>query len=280
MNHLQIYDLSSIQCGKVITRKYSTSFSLGITMLGSDIRSAIYAIYGFVRLADEIVDTFHDFDKEALLKEFRHDTKQAIERKISTNPIIHAFQHTVHKYAIDQQLVSDFLDSMEMDLADKTYDDSLYKQYIYGSAEVVGLMCLQVFCYGKDTPYSDLEASARSLGAAFQKVNFLRDMKDDYAERGRIYFPGIDFSRFSAAEKKQIEADIEADFAHALEGIKKLPASSRHGVYLAYRYYAKLFRKISIQEPEKIKEGRIRINNVSKATLFAQSFARYRLNIF
>ena len=280
MNHMELYNQTAVQCGKLITTSYSTSFSLGIKMLGAEIRGPIYAIYGFVRIADEIVDTFHGHDKETLLYEFRADVQKALDRKISTNPILHAFQETVHTYSIDKSLIVAFLDSMEMDLTGKTYNDSLYQQYIYGSAEVVGLMCLHVFCKGDEVLYNKLKKHARSLGAAFQKVNFLRDLKDDFDDRGRMYFPGIDFSKFSEADKKQIETDIITDFEDALEGIKQLPDSSRKGVYLAYRYYVKLFRKIAQKRPEQIKAERIRISNTSKMYILAKSFARYQLNIF
>ncbi len=280
MNHLQLYHDTSLECGKLITRRYSTSFSLGIQMLGKEIRGPIYAIYAFVRLADEIVDTFHGHDKETLLKEFRRDTYLALERRISVNPVLHSFQETVHQYGIENELIDAFLDSMEMDLTGKTYDDSLYRKYIYGSAEVVGLMCLRVFCHGDVPFYESLKAPARSLGAAFQKVNFLRDLKDDFDGRGRMYFPGVDFSRFSEADKRQIEEDIHRDFEDALAGIKQLPRDSRKGVYLAYRYYVKLFRKITDRAPEQIKAERIRINNAAKMYILAKSFARYRLNLF
>jgi phytoene synthase len=280
MNHILLYNQTAEQCSKVITNRYSTSFSLGIKMLGREIRGPIYAIYGFVRVADEIVDTFHGYDKEALLREFRTDTQKAIERKISTNPVLHAFQEVAHKYNIEQDLIDAFLDSMEMDLTGKTYNDSLYQKYIYGSAEVVGLMCLRVFCNGNEVLYNDLKAHAKSLGAAFQKVNFLRDLKDDFDDRGRMYFPGIDFSKFSEADKRQIEQDILANFADALVGIKKLPSSSCRGVYLAYRYYMKLFRKIANTKPDQIKSERIRISNTSKLYILMKSEARYQLNIF
>lgn len=280
MNHLQLYQDTSLECGKLITRRYSTSFSLGIQMLGKEIRGPIYAIYAFVRLADEIVDTFHGYDKATLLKEFRRDTYLALERRISVNPVLHSFQETVHRYGIENELIDAFLESMEMDLTGKTYDDSLYRKYIYGSAEVVGLMCLRVFCLGDAILYERLKAPARSLGAAFQKVNFLRDLKDDFDGRGRMYFPGVDFSRFSEADKRRIEEDIHRDFQDALAGIKQLPPDSRKGVYLAYRYYVKLFRKITDRAPEQIKAERIRINNAAKMYILAKSFARYRLNLF
>lgn len=280
MNHTELYNRTSLQCAKLVTNRYSTSFSLGIKMLGREIRGPIYAIYAFVRLADEIVDTFHDHDKEVLLREFREETDKALERKISVNPVLHAFQRAVHAHGIERELIDAFLDSMEMDLSGRTYDDSLYRKYIYGSAEVVGLMCLHVFCGGDRELYGRLKAPAGSLGAAFQKVNFLRDLKDDFGDRGRMYFPQVDFERFDPADKRGIEADIRLDFADALEGIRQLPPSSCKGVYLAYRYYVKLFRKISGKRPEQIKSGRIRISNASKMYILMKSFARYQLNIF
>lgn len=276
---MELYNRTAGQCGRLLTRRYSTSFSLGIRLLGKPIRGPVYAIYGFVRLADEIVDTFHEQDKATLLREFRADTQKALDRRLSVNPVLHAFQQTVHAYGIERQLVDDFLDSMEMDLNGKTYTDDLYRRYIYGSAEVVGLMCLRVFCSSDTNLYDVLKAPARRLGAAFQKVNFLRDLRDDFDDRGRMYFPGIDFARFSEADKRQIEADIHHDFAEALEGIRRLPASSRKGVYLAYRYYLKLFRKIARKNPEQIKARRIRINNLAKLYIFMKSEARYRLMI-
>lgn len=278
MNQMELYNQTARQCGQVVTKRYSTSFSLGIRLLGREIRGPIYAIYAFVRLADEIVDTFHGQDKAALLHEFRADTEKALERKISVNPVLHAFQETVHAYGIERELVNDFLDSMEMDLTGKTYTDDLYRQYIYGSAEVVGLMCLRVFCRMDTGLFELLKAPARSLGAAFQKVNFLRDLKDDFDDRGRMYFPGIDFSRFSETDKRQIEADILRDFSDALKGIRQLPGSSRKGVYLAYRYYLKLFRKIADKKPEQIKAERIRINNAAKLYIFMKSVARYQID--
>lgn len=279
MNHMELYNEVATQSGKLITKRYSTSFSLGIKLLGSELRPSIYSIYGFVRLADEIVDTFHGHDKETLLYEFRAETNKALERKISVNPVLHAFQKTVFECNIDRELIDAFLDSMEMDLTGKTYDDSSYQKYIYGSAEVVGLMCLKVFCNNNDALYESLKSPAKSLGAAFQKVNFLRDLKDDFDDRGRMYFPGIDFSQFSVSDKQLIEQDIITDFKDALEGIRRLPTSARMGVYLAYRYYFKLFRKISSKQPEQIKAERIRISNTSKAYILAGSVARYRLKM-
>lgn len=262
-----------------ITRKYSTSFSLGIRMLGKRYQNPIYGIYGYVRLADEIVDTFHHQDKKTLLDEFERETWNAIERRISLNPAIHAFQKTIHDYTIDLDLVKAFLQSMRMDLENKQYSAELYQQYIYGSAEVVGLMCLKVFCDGNAEMYNALKAPARSLGAAFQKVNFLRDVKDDFDGKGRIYFPGVNFHLFTESAKREIEADIQKDFDDALEGIRRLPEGSRIGVYIAYKYYLKLFKKIKSTQPSRILQERIRISNTRKMAILARSVARYKLNL-
>ncbi len=276
----QLFESTAYSCSRLVTQAYSTSFSLGIKTLGKEFRDPIYAIYGFVRYADEIVDTFHQHDKEKLLKEFTFDTYKAIDRGISLNPILHAFQEVVNKYQIDHELIDAFLESMAMDLKPINYNDKLFKKYIYGSAEVVGLMCLQVFCQGNKSQYEALKDYARSLGAAFQKVNFLRDLKEDHFEKGRAYFPGIDFDNFDSLAKKLIESNIQKDFDHALIGIKKLPKGCRKGVYLAYRYYTKLFRKIKNYEPEVIQQERVRINNLAKAYIMFKSFARYQLNFF
>ncbi len=276
----QLFESTAYSCSRLVTQAYSTSFSLGIKTLGKEFRDPIYAIYGFVRYADEIVDTFHQHDKEKLLKEFTLDTYKAIDRGISLNPILHAFQEVVNKYQIDHELIDAFLESMAMDLKPINYNDKLFKKYIYGSAEVVGLMCLQVFCQGNKSQYEALKDYARSLGAAFQKVNFLRDLKEDHFEKGRAYFPGIDFDNFDSLAKKLIESNIQKDFDHALIGIKKLPKGCRKGVYLAYRYYTKLFRKIKNYEPEVIQKERVRINNLAKAYIMFKSFARYQLNFF
>jgi phytoene/squalene synthetase len=249
-------------------------------MLGKAYRMPIYSIYGFVRIADEIVDTFHDYDKHTLINEFEHETWLALERGVSTNPILHSFADVVNRYHIDKELIVAFLESMKMDLYNKKYDESLYSQYIYGSAEVVGLMCLKVFCDGSHEMYERLKANARSLGAAFQKVNFLRDLKDDYADRGRVYFPDVDFSAFDDHAKKMIEEDIQKDFDHALIGIRQLPEGSRIGVYLAYKYYLKLFKKIKNIQPSRIMEERIRISNLRKISLLAKSFAMQKMNMF
>ncbi|MEL7222050.1 MAG: phytoene/squalene synthase family protein, partial [Bacteroidota bacterium] len=234
---LSLYRQVCLESSKLITKRYSTSFSMGIRAFDKRFRDPVYAIYGFVRFADEIVDTFHDYPKAELLQRFWQDTYKAIEEGISLNPVLQSFQEVVRTYNIERELIDAFLRSMEMDLHDKEYDQESYEEYIYGSAEVVGLMCLRVFCEGNDEQYQSLKASACSLGAAFQKVNFLRDIKSDFDERGRVYFPGVDFSRFTAADKAEIEADIRKDFDHAYEGIVRLPEGARFGVYLAYVYY-------------------------------------------
>lgn len=276
---IQLFDSTSAGCSALITRSYSTSFSLGIRMLGVRYRAPICSVYGFVRFADEIVDTFHVYDKSLLLAEFERDTWLAIERGISLNPVLNAFQKVVHEYAIDHELIHAFLNSMKMDLHNQNYTKALYDKYIYGSAEVVGLMCLKVFCDGNEEMYAELTEPARSLGAAFQKVNFLRDIRDDFSDKGRVYFPGVDFSHFDSEAKKQIETDIQADFRNALEGIRKLPDGSRIGVYLAYKYYLKLFKKIKSIQPSRIMEERIRINNARKMSILVRSVARHKLNL-
>src|SRR6187399_1435849 len=249
----------SNKSSEITTREYSSSFSSAIRLLHQDMRQPIYNIYGFVRFADEIVDTFHDYDKSLLLEEFKKDTYSAICRGISLNPILNSFQQTVNEYNIDHDLIAAFFHSMEMDLSQKTYDTRNFNEYVYGSAEVVGLMCLHVFCEGKKEICEKLKLSARSLCAAFQKVNFLRDMKADYNGLSRMYFPGCDFNNFTKHDKKQIEADILRDFKTAYNGILKLPLKSRFGVYVAYKYYLSLFKKIKSLEPAKVLESRIRI---------------------
>lgn len=276
MEHL--YTQTAFDCSKLITQTYSTSFSLGIRTLNKKYHAPIYAIYGFVRYADEIVDTFHDHDKGKLLIRFKKDTYQAIEEGISLNPVLHSFQQVVNQYSIDLDLIEAFLVSMEMDLSKKDYDDPEYKKYIYGSAEVVGLMCLKVFCEGDQEEYEELLTPAKHLGSAFQKVNFLRDIKSDYDERGRVYFPGVDFNRFTEDEKKHIEADIKGEFQKALVGIKKLPKGVRAGVYLAYIYYTVLFKKITRLSPERIKSERIRVPNFKKLLLLIKSYFLHKLN--
>ncbi|HLO44980.1 MAG TPA: phytoene/squalene synthase family protein [Leadbetterella sp.] len=272
-----LYEKSTFGCSKLVTELYSTSFSLGIKTLTKRFHEPIYGIYGFVRFADEIVDTFHQFDKKYLLEKFKADTYEAIETGISLNPILHSFQKVVHQYKIDQQLIDAFLYSMEMDLGKIEYDDSRYKEYIYGSAEVVGLMCLKVFVEGDDAQYEKLKTDARSLGAAFQKVNFLRDLKSDYQERGRVYFPEIDMTNFSAYEKREIEKDIQIDFDNALRGILNLPVGARSGVYLAYVYYLKLFKRIKKTSAAKIQTQRVRVPDFIKFTLLAKTLVKGRL---
>jgi 15-cis-phytoene synthase len=274
-----LYEKSTFGCSKLVTELYSTSFSLGIKTLRKRFHEPIYGIYGFVRFADEIVDTFHQFDKKYLLDKFKADTYEAIETGISLNPIIHSFQKVVHEYQIDRQLIDAFLYSMEMDLGKIEYDDSRYKEYIYGSAEVVGLMCLKVFVEGNNDQYEKLKADARSLGAAFQKVNFLRDLKSDYQERGRVYFPEIDMTNFSAYEKREIEKDIQIDFDNALRGILNLPVGARSGVYLAYVYYLKLFRRIQKTSAVKIQTQRIRVPDFIKVTLLAKTLVKGQLGV-
>ena len=273
-----LFDQTAYECSELITKAYSTSFSLGIRTLSKEYHPAIYAIYGFVRYADEIVDTFHEHDKEDLLNRFKKDTYQAIEEKISLNPILHSFQDAVNQYNIDLDLIEAFLVSMEMDLSKKDYSDPEYKTYIYGSAEVVGLMCLKVFCEGDEDSYQSLLRPAKHLGSAFQKVNFLRDIKSDFDERGRIYFPGVDFQTFTPEDKKVIEKDIQQEFTLALEGIKRLPRGARAGVYLAYVYYSVLFKKITRLSPERIKSQRIRIPNFRKMILLVKCYFRHKAN--
>jgi phytoene synthase len=275
---IDLYHKISKDASKNITQLYSTSFSLGIKLLDNSIHNAIYSIYGFVRLADEIVDTFHDYPKAEMLKEFKIDTHKAIKRKISVNPVLHSFQMVVNKYSIDLDLVDKFLQSMEQDLNDIHYSNNDYKEYIVGSAEVVGLMCLKVFVNGDDNLYYNLEEPARRLGAAFQKINFLRDVKADYHVLGRTYFPGVDLEKFTHAEKLKIELDIQDDFENALKGIVKLPSSSRLGVYVAYRYYFTLFKKIKKISSDRLLEERIRVTNSKKLFITFESVFQNRFN--
>lgn len=277
MNAQLLFDQTTFECSKLITQRYSTSFTLGIKTLAKNFHLPIYAIYGFVRYADEIVDTFHDQDKKALLDRFKKDTYEAIEARISLNPVLHAFQLIVNQYRIDQELIEAFLHSMEMDLDFKTYNDSKYQEYIYGSAEVVGLMCLRVFCQGDEAEYQRLKDPACKLGSAFQKVNFLRDLKSDFEERGRLYFPGVDFNRFNTAVKKAIEEDIQKDFDDSLVGIAGLPQGAKLGVKLAYLYYQKLFDKIKKLPPETITQQRVRIPNARKLSLLFGSYVENKL---
>ena len=272
------HDLSQ-QCSKETTQRYSTSFSSAIKLLHQDLRGPIFNIYGFVRFADEIVDTFHQYNKAELLIEFKRDTYLAIERGISLNPILHSFQLTVNKFGISKELIEAFFVSMEMDLDKTSYNSQGYKQYIYGSAEVVGLMCLYVFCEGDQTRYNELKPGAQSLGAAFQKVNFLRDVKADYEQLSRTYFPEVDFNNFTSSKKKQIEEDIAIDFTAAYDAILNLPVKARFGVYVAYKYYLSLFKKIKKSNPSNILEQRIRIPNYGKAFIVAKAGLRSQLNI-
>jgi len=275
----QKYDTVSFDCSKITTKAYSTSFSSGIRFLKRHLHQPIYSIYAFVRFADEIVDSFHDYNKAVLLSEFKEDTWKAIKNGISTNPILNSFQHIVTKYGIEDILIERFFRSMEADLEQKNHSEISYEEYIYGSAEVVGLMCLRVFTENDDGLFRQLQMPARRLGAAFQKVNFLRDMNADYLVLGRTYFPGVNFTSFSELEKEKIQVDIEADFEQALMGIRKLPISSRRGVYLAYFYYKKLFLMIKSTPAEKTLNTRIRIPNHKKIGLMFQSMIRHQLNM-
>lgn len=272
----QLFDQTTLDCSKLITERYSTSFTLGIKTLDKKFRLPIYAIYGFVRYADEIVDTFYEFDQKYLLEKFIKDTYESIETGISLNPVLHSFQLIVNKYHIEHELINAFLHSMEMDLYKQEYTDEKYEEYIYGSAEVVGLMCLRIFCEGNNEMFDHLKNGARSLGAAFQKVNFLRDLKSDYVDRGRVYFPGVDFTKFTKECKHQIETDIQADFDAAYVAIKQLPRSARMGVYLAYVYYLTLFNKIKETPATRIQEVRIRVPDFQKMTLLAKTYVQFR----
>jgi len=274
-----VFHQVSHDCSRLTTERYSTSFSSAIRLLHKDLRGPIYDIYGLVRFADEIVDTFHGYDKASLLASFKQETYIAIDQAISLNPILHSFQITVNKYNIDKDLIEAFFKSMEFDLNKSTYDANGYAEYIYGSAEVVGLMCLYVFCDGDKVEYEKLKPSAQALGAAFQKVNFLRDVKADYQQLNRVYFPGVDFRDFTDKMKAEIEADIQNDFNAAYEGITKLPLKARFGVYLAYKYYLSLFKKIKAVQPQRILEERIRIPNYQKAWVAAKVVVRTQLNM-
>lgn len=275
---IQLFNQTALECSKLITERYSTSFTLGIRTLDNKFHFPIYAIYGFVRYADEIVDTFHDFNKKFLLDKFRYDTYEAINQKISLNPVLHAFQLVVNEYKIERELIDAFLHSMEMDLTPQDYTENLYEEYIYGSAEVVGLMCLRVFCEGDAAMFDHLKEGARRLGSAFQKVNFLRDLKSDFVERGRVYFPEVDFKLFSKEAKHQIEADIQADFDAANIAIQQLPRSARMGVHLAYVYYLTLFNKIKETPAARIQEERIRVPDFQKMTLLAKTYLQFILS--
>jgi phytoene synthase len=276
---MQLFHEVSNECSRITTRRYSTSFSSAIKLLHKSLRQHIYNIYGFVRFADEIVDTFHAYNKKTLLNEFKEETYEAIERKISLNPILHSFQQTVHLYNIDIRLIDTFFYSMELDLSKKQYDKTAYTQYIYGSAEVVGLMCLSIFCENNQNLYNELKVYAQNLGAAFQKVNFLRDIKNDFENLDRVYFPFCDFGKFTEFEKQAIEADIQKDFDNACKGILKLPIKARFGVYVAYKYYLSLFHRIKKLQPQTILQQRIRIPNYGKAMILAKAGLRLQLNL-
>jgi phytoene/squalene synthetase len=275
----KLFDNVGIRTSKLVTNTYSTSFSLGIKFLDKEFHDPIYSIYGFVRFADEIVDTFHDFNKKELLDEFKLETYRAIERGISLNPVLNSFQKVINDYNVDHKLIDTFLKSMEMDLEKKEYTEEGYKEYILGSAEVVGLMCLRVFVKGNKKMYDELTPYAMSLGSAFQKINFLRDLHADYLGMGRVYFPNVELTKLDSATKASLEDDIQLDFNKGLEGIKLLPKNSRFGVYVAYIYYLKLFNKIKSLHPERIMEERISIPNSQKMVLFASSYVRHSLNL-
>jgi len=273
------FDTLSATCSREITKLYSTSFSLGIYFLNKELRHPIYSIYGFVRLADEIVDSFHDYPKSILLEEFRQDCFRAIDRGISTNPVLNSFQQVVNRYGIKHELITQFLKSMEMDLAEQDYTPEKYEEYILGSAQVVGLMCLHVFTNGNNEDYERLKIPAMKLGSAFQKVNFLRDVNADYKDLSRTYFPDVNLAAFSDLDKRSIEQDIHLEFKEALDGIRELPRSCRKGVYLAYVYYLKLFRKIANVPAERVMLERIRVSNSHKFWLMFDSLVRYKLNV-
>jgi len=275
-----LFDTVSNDCSKIVTQSYSTSFSLATKMLSRSIRQDIYNIYGFVRFADEIVDSFHEYDKEQLFNDFVKDLELSLTNKISLNPILNSFQHTFHKYKIDKDLLDAFLESMRLDLHKQDYlTDEEFKAYIYGSADVVGLMCLKVFVKGDDTTYDALKDSAMHLGSAFQKVNFLRDLKADFEDLERTYFPNTNLKELDEASKKRIIDEIEDDFMKGLEGIHKLPAEAKFGVFMAYRYYYQLLKKLKKTPALKIKSSRIRVTDYKKVELLTRSYVKYQLNL-
>lgn len=275
-----LFDTTSFKCSKLVTKNYSTSFSLAVYMLSPNIRGAIYSIYGFVRFADEIVDSFHDYDKEKLINDFEKEYYKAMEMGISLNPILNSFQHTVKQYNITDDMVQAFLKSMKLDLVKSTYNTQTeYEDYIYGSADVVGLMCLKVFVNGKTEKYEQLKHEAMRLGSAFQKVNFLRDLKDDNLVLNRNYFPGVDLNTFDENSKTAIINEIEEDFRIAYQGIVKLPIEAQFGVYTAFVYYKKLLKKLKKTPYSEIGNSRIRVSNYTKASLLAQSFVTYKLKL-
>tara|TARA_B110000090_G_scaffold198144_1_gene236790 strand:+ start:139 stop:975 length:837 start_codon:yes stop_codon:yes gene_type:complete len=272
-----IFDKVSNDCSEITTKSYSTSFSLGIKILDKSLHNPIYGIYGFVRFADEIVDSFHNYNKKELFKKYKSDTYLGIKNKISLNPIINSFQEVVNKFNIDHSLIELFLDSMEMDLEEQHYDENTYKKYILGSAEVVGLMCLTIFVKGDKNQYKKLKPYAMKLGSAFQKINFLRDVNDDFNELGRTYFPEVNMSNFNDTDKLKIENEIENEFTEGLKGITMLPNTSKGGVYLAYKYYYNLFKKIKRIPANKILEKRTRISNPRKFIILLSSMLSYHL---
>ena len=274
-----VFDNYSFDASKHVTKSYSTSFYAGVKCLDKNIRKDIHAIYGLVRFADEIVDSFHDYNKDTLLKEFKQATFDAIERKISLNPILNSFQNTVNKYQIDTDLIHQFFHSMEMDLDSVDFTIEKYKEYIFGSAEAVGLMCLKIFVYGDEHEYMRLKPYAMKLGSAFQKINFLRDLKSDRIELGRLYFPNIEMNNFTSKDKIHIEAEIQAEFDEAFKGIVQLPKSSRFGVYLSYVYYTNLLKRIKRRSIQDLLNERIRISNNIKALLFAKSYVKNSINM-
>ena len=276
----KLFDQVSADCSKIVTQSYSTSFSLATKMLHSSIRPHIYNIYGFVRFADEIVDSFHQYPKKELLDRFEEDLNLCLTQRISLNPILNSFQETVHAFQIDRELIDAFMRSMRWDLDKKVYTtEADYKAYIYGSADVVGLMCLKVFVKGDQSKYDELKPSAMALGSAFQKVNFLRDLKDDFQELNRTYFPSVNFKQFDEKSKRAIIKEIEQDFAQALVGIFKLPMEAQFGVYTAYKYYTKLLKKLKNTAPIHIQNQRIRVPNYQKMGVFASSYIKYRFNL-
>jgi phytoene/squalene synthetase len=275
---MNLFDETCFECSKLITQRYSTSFSLGIKAFSPPVRGPIYAIYGFVRYADEIVDTFHGYDKEELIAHFRRDARKAIEEGISLNPVLHSFQLVVNRYHIEWDLIDAFLRSMEMDLDQSQHIRTSFNEYVYGSAEVVGLMCLRIFTEGDKELFDRLSPTAKSLGAAFQKINFLRDLRDDFEDKGRVYFPNMDFSCFNEEMKSEIEEEIKKDFQEAYQGIKQLPDNCRLGVYIAYRYYLQLFKRIKSLPAKTITQTRIRVPDSEKVYLFAKALLRNQFN--
>lgn len=275
-----LFDTVSFTCSEKVTKAYSTSFSSAVKMLAPSIRQDIYNIYGFVRLADEIVDSFHDYNKEELFQKFEKDLADALQYKISLNPILNSFQHTVHKFQIKPELIDAFMKSMKLDLVKQVYKTTEeYQEYIYGSADVVGLMCLTVFVKGDEKKYYELKDAAMKLGSAFQKVNFLRDLKSDFEDLNRTYFPNTDLTKLTEASKKEIIDDIEADFKQAYEGILHLPIEAKFGVYTAYRYYKRLLNRLKATPSTEIKNTRIRVPSYQKFELLARCYVKYRLNL-